>query len=553
MKAPGLFLLALSCGTLLAGCGGRARLPGDSGPVGCGGILAGASFSVSYPERSRSSVLSSALSGRMVITNGAASGGDITVNFNRNSTLTAHSETYGLPSVKTSATAGVVTLYGNADQTGAVVGTANARLAVTCSSFQLTSFTLNQAITKVTVVPTTLTVGGGTKQLGFLAEDSHSNAVVVTPGSAVFSSTGAAATVTKDGIVSPLSAGTITVTATVDGVTSAAATITINPAEGGPSTYRVVDLGASALQPAFRSVNVQFIGRRMNDTSKCVVYNLVDNHYYIVDATNPSSRTLLPGSDGQSSLFAINAAGDVMGNQLGTGVVFWRSPYAAFSPFQGTSGRNPLGINASGNIVSAGTNGPLYWASATAAGEALGLLPDTSLDILPKDINAGGLIVGTASTTTGVTRGTAIYYPSHSAAPAILQTYLGANDYAATSCNDSGAIVGYYVISGIGLSGLMWSSPGSAPTPLGAFTPYGVNNAGVVVGSSTDPSDPSNLTQRAYVWKAADGLKLLYDVCDASRTGWKLNYAISVNNNGAIFGQGTLSGAVHTYVAFPNP
>jgi len=535
---------------ILTGCGGTRRETG-TGPVGCGGIVSGATFSVSYGERSRSNALSSALSGRFVITNGAPGGGNVTVNFNRSSTLAAHTETYNLPSVSTSATAGALTLYASADQTGATVGTASATLALTCNSVQLSSFSIAQTITSVTVAPATVTVGGPTLQLAFTAKDAHSNTVVVTPGSATFAGTGAAATVTKDGIVTPVSAGTITVTATVDGVASAPATITVSPAVTTGTAYKVVDLGVSALLQAYSIIGEGSMARRMNNAGKCVICNLSDNHYYVVDVAHPAARTLLAGSDNQTQVYAIGDAGDVLGVKLGSGAVYWSSPYTAFTPFE-THVTGPYAINASGAAVSTGSLGPNYLSSLTAKPQTMSLLPDASFDILPRDINATGLIVGYASNSSKIpTTNTGIYYANSSAAPAILNVTAGITDYSATSCNDSGVIVGLYSTQ-YGPQGLLWPTSTSTPTAIGPFAPFGINNSGVVVGHSIDFGNPSGGTL-AYVYTAKNGGKLLYDLCDSSRAGWKFTDAVAVNNQGMIFGQGTLGGNEHTFVAIPNP
>jgi|GEM_PF-7064463 len=552
MKASRMLLLGLTpmlIGALiLTGCGGTRRETG-TGPVGCGGVVSGATFSVSYGERSRSNALSSALSGRFVITNGAPGGGNVTVNFNRNSTLAAHTETYNLPSVSTSATAGALTLYASADQAGSTVGTASATLALTCNSVQLSSFTIAQAISSVTVAPATVTVGGPTAQLTFAAKDAHSNTVVVTPGSATFAGVGTAATVSKDGIVTPVSGGTITVTATVDGVTSAAATITVNPAVTTGTAYKVVDLGASALIPAYSIIGPTEMGRRLNNAGKCVIYNLADSHFYVVDANNPSSRTMLTGSNDQSQIFAIGDSGAVLGVEFTVGGGYWNAPYSAFNVLDTHVGQ-PYAINASGAAVATGSNGPIYYSSLTAKPQTMSYLPTSTNAVLPRDINASGLIVGWTTTDTTPTRGMGLYYTNSSATPSVLNVPAGDNDYYATSCNDSGMIVGYYSTQ-YGPQALMWATPGSTATGLGPFMPFGVNNNGVIVGSTI--TNYATAGTGAWVYTAAKGGKLLYDLCDSSRAGWNFTTAVSINNTGLIFGQGTLNGNEHTFVAIPNP
>lgn len=232
MKWPQIALAAGLAALMLSGCGGSGVSNASvTGPGGCGGVFSGGSFTIAYGERTRA--LTSALSGKAVIKNAAADGSDVVVTFNRNSTLAAHSETYAIPTLKTISTTASVTLYAGPDQTGDVVGTASATETISCSGLSFTNITTAAKVATVSVTPATLTVGGASQQLIFTAKDSTGTVLAVTPGSAMFATTGSVATVTKDGIATPVSAGTESVTATVDGVTSPPATVTVNSAGCG--------------------------------------------------------------------------------------------------------------------------------------------------------------------------------------------------------------------------------------------------------------------------------------------------------------------------------
>ena len=232
---------------VISGCSGSEATVASTGGGGggvvspCNGVLSGATFTVTYPARSRavsggaSTTISSALSGKFVGSGASTAGGDAVLTFDRDpAQLGAHSETYAIPDVKTGTYTVSVFLYAGTKQTGALVGTAAVSEDVTCTSLGTNVLNTTAAVASVAVTPATVTALVPT-QLVFSAKDATGAMVPVSPGSAIFSIVAIPllsrsvqhTTLTPDGIINPGAPGTITVAAKVDGVTSPPVDITV--------------------------------------------------------------------------------------------------------------------------------------------------------------------------------------------------------------------------------------------------------------------------------------------------------------------------------------
>jgi hypothetical protein len=166
----------------------------------------------------------------------------MTVNVNRDTTqVSGYTGTYSLPSpITATSTTLTATFYASADEAGSVCATATGTVTVTPgTSLSLASIALTSNVAKVTVTPATLTVGTAATQLIFSAYDPSNNLLALSAGSAKWAvSTGSAdLTLTADGIATPVEAGSPTVTAEVDSVTSAAAAITVDPKSSSTITF----------------------------------------------------------------------------------------------------------------------------------------------------------------------------------------------------------------------------------------------------------------------------------------------------------------------------
>jgi len=524
----------------LPGCAGyHAKLPDTTG--GCGGVLAGATVTIQYPERSRDPLsltsLSSALSSKLVITGASSPGGtDVTIDMNRDaSKLAAHSEVYNLPRLATGTFTSTLTLYSNVNQTGTVVGTVTASDTVSCSGHSFTNITLAAKAASIAVTPMTLSVGDPATQLEFSVKDASNAVIPVTPGSAIFNGTGAAATITKDGLITPVSAGTIQVSATVDGLTSPATTVAVKAVS--PLSYRVVDLGI---------VNPVSQGKALNDNGLALVYSADGTQTIVVNISTLATTPIGP----KFNIGAINNADLVVGYS-GSNSFYYQGPAYTPNNFSGTN--RVYTANDLGNCVGATTGlEALYWDSPTAVSALLGSVGgDPTHWVQPTGINASKVICGNAFY---LTQFEACYFPSPSTGQATLLPQLGTGRSAAQSINDSGAIVGY-ADSGSGEYAVIWDTPTSAARSLGSLgtagnaEAFGINNAGSIVGA--DENAPTS--SKAFVYTAAKGMQNLFDLCDGTRTGWQLQLASCINNHGWIYGQGVLGAAPHVFVAIPNP
>jgi|GEM_PF-4077992 len=226
------FLSVLGLSLLLVGCGGSG-----------GGrhitTVTGAQFQISWPARTRGALqntLTSSESASIVFQKASASSTDVVVNVDRDLNEShAYTGTYSIPTAVSPQHAKnvAVTFYAQPAEAGAVVGTANASATITGSTVSLATISLTGSITKVTVVPTTLTQGAPSQLLPFTASDASNATIAVAAGSASWAITsGTSIGLTSAGVATPLSIGNTVVTATVDGVVSAPATISV---DGVPS------------------------------------------------------------------------------------------------------------------------------------------------------------------------------------------------------------------------------------------------------------------------------------------------------------------------------
>jgi hypothetical protein len=160
-----------------------------------------------------------------------------TVSANRSSTLTAHTETYVSPAkIQAGPYTLTGTFYSQANEAGIAVATVSVPLSVAADgSLQNPNGTaLGQVafagVVKTVVVTPNQTVSQGSQlQLVATAYDASSNALALTPGSFTFQVTTGPQylSVTSDGIATGVGPGQGSVEATVDGVSSAAASVNV--------------------------------------------------------------------------------------------------------------------------------------------------------------------------------------------------------------------------------------------------------------------------------------------------------------------------------------
>ncbi len=219
-----------------------------------------ATIDVQWPARSRAldAGLTSAQSATIFLPASDGHGNHISFNIDRDAAQTAaHTETYQVPTMVDPArlTTLRATFYAQPGSTGDEVGVANADVTVSGGHLNLASVTLTGDIKVVTLVPVgDLAAGGQTTQLSFSAKTDAGAIVAVTPGSATWTvANGTAATITPDGVLTPVTAGVANVVAVVDGVTSAP--LEINVTTAAVSTYKFPSgKGGALTTPTFDAV-----------------------------------------------------------------------------------------------------------------------------------------------------------------------------------------------------------------------------------------------------------------------------------------------------------
>ena len=112
--------------------------------------------------------------------------------------------------------------------------------------------------------------------------------------------------------------------------------------------------------------------------------------------------------------------------------------------------------------------------------------------------------------------------------------------------------MGAEILPNQSLVALLWH-PGEEPVEIGlpgavgGSAPEGLNNAGMIVGSSNFG------VPRAFVWTQDWGALDLNDMLDETGEGWQLTNAFDVNDRGQIVGQGLYQGQLRGFLLTPVP
>jgi probable HAF family extracellular repeat protein len=140
---------------------------------------------------------------------------------------------------------------------------------------------------------------------------------------------------------------------------------------------------------------------------------------------------------------------------------------------------------------------------------------------------------------------------------AILLDVLGSPQHEATDINAAGQVCGRYrqVVDEQRGYGYLWQNGvaidlGQLPGPDQSIWPLALNDAGMVVGSSSVIAPDSPRVPHAFIWQ--DGTMVdLNRLIDGDHDGWVLNKAVDINNLGQIVGQGTHHGVPRAFLVTP--
>ena len=230
-RSLGLSGVLLACMVPLTGCGG-----GVGGLLGIPGLkqpkTVPATFDIAWAGRSRAlSGPSSALSATLTLKSADVNSGDIVYTVNRDPAPQAYTKTYTLP---TGAQVGVnlglsVRFYAQQNGYGSIVGTADETVKINNDGTGIGDIAVSGTVTSVAITPGQTLRAGQQIDVLYTAKDVGGNAVSLSPGAVFLAITdgGDKAQIGSDGKLNGLAPGTVTLTATVDGKTSAPATITV--------------------------------------------------------------------------------------------------------------------------------------------------------------------------------------------------------------------------------------------------------------------------------------------------------------------------------------
>lgn len=320
------------------------------------------------------------------------------------------------------------------------------------------------------------------------------------------------------------------------------------------SAYTVLDLGTLGGASSW--------AYGVNDLGQVVGWSLDANGIERAFRTAPNSA-INPATDnlggftatGRSRAYAINNAGQVVGDARNASNVSNAFRTAPNQPIQASDNLGSLGtgssyaydINAQGQVVGGSSVGTGYRAYLYSNGVMtdLGALKNNHYSEA-WSINDSGVIVGWNSSNGG---DTAVRWTGGTISN--IGSTLGSYNYA-WAINSTGQIAGEGFDAGNTIysahvySGSTWITLG---VPAGASNTeaYGINDDGVVVGRIYFGS---GISPRAFVWSG--GVMTDLNNLIPAGTGWTLQVARAINNNGQIVGYGLLDGQVRGFLLTPD-
>jgi plastocyanin len=209
----------------------------------------------------------------IVFRSASHSGADVSYSVDRSGPVEGSTVVYtGPEDVKVASTQLTVRFYSQAGGAGSLVGTASATVPVGTDGTVSTSVATQGVIQTVEVPADQVLNVGERRALGFGAKDGEGDLVAVTPGSATWTiSSGGDKLTISDGEATGVAIGDAQVTATVDGKTSAPATVSVvNP---GAITV-AVSPSSLALPPR---ATQQFTAAVQGASDTSVTWSVVEN------------------------------------------------------------------------------------------------------------------------------------------------------------------------------------------------------------------------------------------------------------------------------------
>jgi probable HAF family extracellular repeat protein len=122
----------------------------------------------------------------------------------------------------------------------------------------------------------------------------------------------------------------------------------------------------------------------------------------------------------------------------------------------------------------------------------------------------------------------------------------------ATAINATGQVVGTVSNDAGPIDAFIWSQAAGmadlGPLPGYLFVhPYAINGQGVVVGEASNSAND----RVAFVWQ--NGIMTNLNTLIPATSGWVLQIATGINDNGQIVGTGRIGGQVHGFLLTSTP
>jgi probable HAF family extracellular repeat protein len=277
--------------------------------------------------------------------------------------------------------------------------------------------------------------------------------------------------------------------------------------------------------------------------------------------------------DTASSASGINSSNQIVGNAVNSYVLlrlaaFWNdsSSFALNLNDLGGDGSEALDINDSGEIVGYAYNAgavqrrhATYWTNSSSQVKDLGTLPGVDPSTAygtAYAINNSGQIAGLASITADVTRAA---FWADSSSPAKNLGALGSESSWAMGIDGAGRIVGATSLADplSPFHAAVWNSPSIGGLHyLDTLDDYhteawDINSDGQIVGTAFRRT-PWFSTERAVLWDRGSSQVTDLNSRIPANSGWVLNAAHAINDNGVIVGEGTILGERHAFALVPD-
>jgi probable HAF family extracellular repeat protein len=316
-------------------------------------------------------------------------------------------------------------------------------------------------------------------------------------------------------------------------------------------SYTVTDLG---IPPQ----DTYSVGSALNDIGQVVGASGTSVQHGFFWSAGQGLSDLPPLHGGiLSAASGINASGVVAGFSTTNGggtdhAVLWiRGKVRDLGTLPGGSVSFASAINVSGEVAGGSNSATtdthaILWSSAQGMRDLGTLSGGYSLG---QGLNRFGHVVGQSTVLGNNSHG---FFWTRAHGMQDLGTLPGGSSSDAYAINDLGQITGYSDCgSSCFLHAVLWI-PGGGVQDLGSLpnsnesNGNSINNSSQVVGYAVLPG----AVYHAFVWSEAAGMQDLNDLITAN-SGWTLEFAFAINDNGQITGRGSINGQDHAFLLMP--